>query len=79
VILTPGARGDVAWFAGLGQRLQQAGHQVAVAAHEPFAGLVRGCGLEYRLLPGDPHEFVRDSMRAPSAEMTRAAAAAFLD
>jgi len=54
VILTPGSRGDVARFAGLGQRLQQAGHQVAVAAREPFAGLVRGCGLGYRPLPGDP-------------------------
>ena len=54
VILTAGWRGDVARFAGLGPRLQQAGHQLAVAAREPFAGLVRGCGLEYRPLPGDP-------------------------
>jgi sterol 3beta-glucosyltransferase len=65
----------VARFTGLGQRRQQAGHQVAVAARGPFAGLVRGCGLECRPLPGDLHEFVRDRMRAPSAEVIRAAAA----
>ena len=54
-----GSRGDVARFAGLGQRCGKRGHQLAVAAREPFAGLVRGCGLEHRPLPGDLHEFVR--------------------
>ena len=53
LIVTAGSRGDVAPFAGLGQRLQQAGHQVALAAHARFAGLVREAGLEYRALPGD--------------------------
>ena len=37
LILTAGSRGDVAPFTGLGQRLQQAGHQVALAAHGRFA------------------------------------------
>jgi UDP:flavonoid glycosyltransferase YjiC (YdhE family) len=59
LIVTAGSRGDVAPFTGLGQRLRQAGHQVALAAHEMFAGLVRGCGLECRLLPGDPRDLVR--------------------
>jgi sterol 3beta-glucosyltransferase len=54
LIVTAGSRGDVAPFTGLGQRLQQAGHQVALAAHGRFADLVRECGLEYRALPGDP-------------------------
>ena len=49
----------MARFAGLGQRCGKRGHQLAVAAREPFAGLVRGCGLEHRPLPGDLHEFVR--------------------
>jgi sterol 3beta-glucosyltransferase len=54
LIVTAGSRGDVAPFTGLGQRLQQAGHQVALAAHDRFADLVRECGLECRGLPGDP-------------------------
>ncbi|MGN5377916.1 glycosyltransferase [Streptomyces lasalocidi] len=52
LIVTAGSRGDVAPFTGLGQRLLDAGHQVAVAAHLPFAGLVAGCGLDHRPLPG---------------------------
>src|SRR5439155_245272 len=59
LIVTAGSRGDVAPFTGLGQRLQQAGHQVALAAHDRFAALVRDCGLEYRALPGDPVELAR--------------------
>jgi sterol 3beta-glucosyltransferase len=41
LIVTAGSRGDVAPFTGLGQRLHQAGHQVALAAHDRFADLVR--------------------------------------
>src|SRR3954463_6530697 len=52
LIVTAGSRGDVAPFTGLGRRLQQAGHQVTLAAHGRFADLVRDCGLEYRALPG---------------------------
>ncbi|KIF74432.1 hypothetical protein QR77_11460 [Streptomyces sp. 150FB] len=59
LIVTAGSRGDVAPFTGLGQRLLDAGHQVAVAAHPPFAGLVTGCGLGHRPLPGDPQELIR--------------------
>ena len=68
LIVTAGSRGDVAPFTGLGQRLQQAGHQVALAAHGRFADLVRECGLEYRALPGDPVELVRARTAAPSPE-----------
>src|SRR5215472_16736934 len=66
LIATAGSRGDVASFTGLGQRLEQAGHQVAIAAHEVFAELVRGCGLECRLLPGDPVELARAPQAVPS-------------
>src|SRR5919206_2263141 len=79
LILTAGSRGDVAPFTGLGQRLQQAGHQVALAAHGLFADLVRGCGLEYRALPGDPVELVRARTAAPSPEAARSVFAGFLD
>ena len=79
LIVTAGSRGDVAPFTGLGHRLQQAGHQVALAAHDRFAGLVRECGLEYRALPGDPLELVRARTVAPSPEAAREVFAAFLD
>ena len=41
-------------FTGLGVRLREAGHQVAVATHAGFAESVRAAGLEFRPLPVDP-------------------------
>jgi sterol 3beta-glucosyltransferase len=79
LIVTAGSRGDVAPFTGLGQRLQQAGHQVALAAHDWFAGLVRECGLEHRALPGDPVELARARAAAPSPQDAQAVFGAFLD
>jgi sterol 3beta-glucosyltransferase len=79
LIVTAGSRGDVAPFTGLGQRLQQAGHQVTLAAHDRFADLVRECGVAYRALPGDPLELVRARTAAPSPEAARSVFAAFLD
>ena len=79
LIVTAGSRGDVAPFTGLGQRLQQSGHQVALAAHARFADLVRECGLEYRALPGGPVELVRARTAAPAPAAAPAVFAAFLD
>ncbi|OZM75559.1 glycosyltransferase [Pseudonocardia sp. MH-G8] len=79
LIVTAGSRGDVAPFTGLGRRLQQAGHQVALAAQARFADLVRDCGLEYRPLPGDPVELVRARTAAPTPEAARSVFATFLD
>src|SRR3954464_128705 len=79
LIVTAGSRGDVAPFTGLGLRLQQAGHQVALAAHDRFADLVRACGLEYRALPGDPGELVRAPTAAPFPQAPRSVFAPFLD
>ena len=79
LIVTAGSRGDVAPFTGLGQRLQEAGHQVALAAHDRFADLVRECGLEHRPLPGDPVELVRARTAAPSPQAAQSVFAAFLD
>ena len=53
VIITGGSRGDVAPYTGLGARLKAAGHDVAIAAQESFAGLVHEAGCEFRLVPGD--------------------------
>jgi sterol 3beta-glucosyltransferase len=79
LIVTAGSRGDVAPFTGLGQRLQEAGHQVALAAHDTFAGLVRGCGLEYRPLPGDPRDLVRARTAAGSDGEARSGTVRFLE
>ncbi|MFI7597914.1 glycosyltransferase [Actinoplanes sp. NPDC049681] len=79
LIVTAGSHGDVAPFTGLGRRLHEAGHHVALAAHERFAGLVRGCALEHRPLPGDPVDLVRARTAAPSPEAARSVFAAFLD
>ena len=48
-----GSRGDVAPLTGIGVPLQQAGHQVVMAAYTHFADLITGCGLEFRELPID--------------------------
>ena len=79
LIVTAGSRGDVAPLTGLGRRLQEAGHQVALAAHERFADLVRDSALEFRILPGDPVELVRARTAAPSPEAAQSVFAEFLD
>ena len=54
LIVAVGSRGDVAPCAGLGTALRGAGHSVVIAGYEQHTGLVTGCGLEFRALPGDP-------------------------
>ncbi|MFF3071934.1 glycosyltransferase [Kitasatospora sp. NPDC057904] len=79
LIITAGSRGDVAPYTGLGRRLLEAGHQVAVAAHPSFAALVGGCGLGFRPVPGDPHGLIRDRARAASREEVRVLTRAYAD
>ncbi|MGV9270196.1 glycosyltransferase [Kitasatospora sp. NPDC003701] len=79
LIITAGSRGDVAPFTGLGRRLLDAGHHVAVAAHPSFAALVGGCGLGFRPVPGDPQELIREWARAASREEARAATRVYVD
>jgi UDP:flavonoid glycosyltransferase YjiC (YdhE family) len=79
LIVTAGSRGDVAPFTGLGRRLRHGGYEVALAAHDRFAGLVRDSGLEHRTLPGDPVELTRARTAAPTAADAQAVFAAFLD
>lgn len=54
LITAAGSYGDVAPYTGVGARLRAAGHEVALATHDSYAGLVRAAGLEFRPLPADP-------------------------
>jgi sterol 3beta-glucosyltransferase len=54
LIVAVGSRGDVAPFTGLGTALRAAGQDVSIAAYGMFADLVTGCGLGFRVIPGDP-------------------------
>ncbi|MCU7726613.1 glycosyltransferase [Actinoplanes sp. KI2] len=53
LIVASGSMGDVAPYTGLGAGLRVAGHEVTLAAHEPFRTYVTGTGLGFRPLPGD--------------------------
>ncbi|WP_058043429.1 glycosyltransferase [Streptomyces roseifaciens] len=69
LILAAGSRGDVAPYTGLGVRLREAGHEVALAAPASFAGLVADSGLEFRGLPADPRAPARASgARGPDGD-----------
>lgn len=50
LIVTSGSLGDVAPYTGLATRLQAAGHQVAIATEDRFAGWIRARGVECRPL-----------------------------
>lgn len=79
LIVTAGSRGDVAPFTGLGQRLQEAGHEVTLAAHDRFADLVRDSGLAHWALPGDAAEIARERTSEPSQDDVRAAFPEYLE
>lgn len=61
LVLAVGTSGDVLPYTGLGARLREAGHEVAIAAAEPFRGAVEAAGLEFRALPGDPRAAQRSA------------------
>ncbi|CAF1210538.1 unnamed protein product [Adineta steineri] len=58
LILTVGTRGDVQPFIALGQALRAYGHRVRLATHETFRSFVRGNGLEFYPLAGDPADLI---------------------
>ncbi len=60
VILTYGSRGDVQPYVALGVGLQRAGYEVRLTAPALFEDLVRGNGLDFAALPGDPAQLARD-------------------
>jgi sterol 3beta-glucosyltransferase len=53
LVVTSGSTGDVAPYTGLGSRLRDAGHDVTVASHAPFAEVFAGAGLPFVPMPGD--------------------------
>jgi sterol 3beta-glucosyltransferase len=53
LIITSGSTGDVAPYTGLAVRLQQSGHDVTIATHEPFRGMVTAAGPAFTPIPGD--------------------------
>ncbi len=63
-ITTAGSRGDVQPYIALGLGLKDAGHEVRVATYAPFEGFVRGCGLDYHRVTGDPDVVVSDLLKA---------------
>lgn len=55
-MLTLGTRGDTEPFVALGRALRERGHEVRLAALEPFRDMVAEHGLEFAPWPGDPEE-----------------------
>ncbi|GCD45191.1 glycosyltransferase [Streptomyces paromomycinus] len=74
LVTAAGSYGDVAPYTGLGARLQEAGHTVALAADASYASLVRAAGLEFRALPADPRR-ARGGAPGGQRELMRRAAA----
>ncbi len=55
-----GSRGDVQPFVALGCQLKHAGHRVRVATHASFAEFVRGFGLDFFPIGGDPERTLKE-------------------
>jgi UDP:flavonoid glycosyltransferase YjiC (YdhE family) len=55
-VITTGSQGDVRPYVALGVPLKAAGHDVRVVAHPGFEGLVRGRGLDFAPIAGDPRD-----------------------
>jgi hypothetical protein len=58
VIQVVGSRGDVQPFVALGNELQKYGHRVRLATHDVFQDFVRGHGLDFFPIGGDPEELM---------------------
>jgi hypothetical protein len=60
-----GSRGDVQPFIALGNELQRHGHRVRLATHDTFENFVRGSGLEFYPIGGDPAELMAYMVKNP--------------
>lgn len=58
-MLTIGSRGDVQPYIALAKGLQADGHRVRIATHGEFGDWVKGHGIEFREIGGDPAELMR--------------------
>ncbi|RSL48512.1 hypothetical protein CEP54_012866 [Fusarium duplospermum] len=65
VIQAVGSRGDVQPFIALGNELQLHGHRVRLATHDTFEKFVRGSGLEFYPIGGDPAELMAYMVKNP--------------
>ena len=71
-IIAIGSRGDVQPYVALGKGLRGAGHAVRVVTHAPFEELVRGEGLDFASLGGDPRALVESHFQqSPSGGQSR--------
>ncbi|MCA1718721.1 MAG: glycosyltransferase [Actinobacteria bacterium] len=70
-ITTAGSRGDVQPYVALGLGLREAGHEVRLATYAPFEGFVRGRGLGYYPITGDPGGAVAELLVAEYREACR--------
>jgi sterol 3beta-glucosyltransferase len=78
VVIAVGTWGDVAPYTGLGRRLQESGHEVAVAAHAPFEEAVRERGLGFRPLPMDIRQTLGSAQGQQVLRTTPLATARFI-
>ncbi|KAK0527714.1 hypothetical protein OC842_004774 [Tilletia horrida] len=60
--LTIGSRGDVQPYIALGKALQADGHRVTIVSHPEYEKWVRGHGIEYRPVGGDPGKLMQLSV-----------------
>lgn len=60
-----GSRGDVQPFIALGNALQAHGHRVRLATHQKFSAFVRGSGLDFFAIGGDPEDLMAYMVKNP--------------
>jgi UDP:flavonoid glycosyltransferase YjiC (YdhE family) len=71
LMLAPGTLGDVAASAGLGARLQAAGHDVTIVADRPYAHLAADAGCTFQPVPADLGQLIRASAAGPRRQAPR--------
>lgn len=59
-LITIGSRGDIQPFIPLALGLKAAGHTVKIATHGPYEAFVRGFGLDFHPIVGNPQEMLQD-------------------
>jgi sterol 3beta-glucosyltransferase len=57
--LTIGSRGDVQPYIALAKALHAEGHKVRIATHAEFEPWIRGHGIDFALVEGDPAELMK--------------------
>ena len=58
-IITLGSRGDIQPYVALGLALMQSSHAVRLATHDEFEPFIRGFGLDFAPVAGNPREIVQ--------------------